>query len=98
MNPLLQAQFDQIQDAIAKLDVALAKSHERARKEQTDRKRILRQSWSQSKELSVLQENTADIGRLVGENEQFRAREKQLREGLRRVLDHVKALEEGVSK
>lgn len=98
MNPLVRNYLRQIAQATDALGEVIAEQRESIAAQREARENLQKEVWSRQKEIAVLQESAADYAALKGENAQFRAREVELGERLRKVLAYTRALTEEVRR
>ena len=92
MNPLIQKQFQDIEDSIDGIRYAFARLQKDAQHQQDQRDKLLQELWSKRKELASLNRLAEDYDSVEAKAQQYEAQKRELRERLRRVLDSLKAL------
>jgi len=94
VNPLVRAQLQQIEQAIAELGEVLAGQRTEVDRLRQAREELQKQVWSRSKEVSVLQEAASDYDDLKQANRRHQERQSLIEERLRKVLAYTRALSE----
>ena len=94
MNPLVAKQLYLIKENIQELHKALVAARAEIADQLEARERLMKEHWSDRKEVATLRRAGSDYDKLEAENERLRARTCTIEEGLRRILIYTKALDE----
>ena len=92
MNPILQKQFENLEQQVQQLRDVLAKNSEELQKQHGEKEDLLQEKWRQRKELTTLNRIASDFDAVDGENEQYREERKEIREDLSKIMHLTKAL------
>ena len=92
MNDMARAYLGRIEQSLEDLQELLKDAEGQTQGQQEAHERLLKQFWSQGKELAALAQSIRDFEKVQDENKQLKDTHKELEERTRRVLEHVKTL------
>ena len=92
MNPILQKQFDTLDNQIHELREVLERNTSELQKQHGEKSDLLQEQWRQRKQLTTLNRIADDFDDVDEENQRYREERKEIREDLSKIMQLTKAL------